>query len=103
MELAIGPFFDVFDDVLKVVFCVDFEKFFALGVYDADFAVVKVDFIVFVYGAHVVGGHGVGLAFYHVHVLAVAQHDVVEEFEAELGEVTAGGGHGRDFLAFLFA
>ena len=71
-EFAVCPFFDVFADVFEVILAVEFEEFFAFWVDYADFAVVEVDFVVFVNHAHVVGWHGVGLAFDYVDIFGVA-------------------------------
>jgi hypothetical protein len=71
-EFAICPFLDMFTDVFEVVFGFELEKFFASRVYDADFAIVKVDFIIFVNHTHVVSWHSVRWAQNHVNVFAVA-------------------------------
>ena len=62
----------MFANVFEVVLGAEFDEFFAFWVYDANFSVVEVDFVVFVNHACVVCWHCVGLAFNESYVFGVA-------------------------------
>ena len=78
---------DVLGDVVEVVLGLELLELGAVGAGDADLAVVEVDLVVVVDEAHVVGLVHEGVALDQVDVGLVAQHDVVEELQRELGEL----------------
>ena len=70
---------------------------------DPDLAVVEVHLVVVVDQAHVVGLVREGVALDEVDVVLVGEHDVVEELQAELGELDHARGDLGDALALVLA
>ena len=62
----------------KVFFRFELCEFSAAGIDYSDFAVVKVDLIVIVHQAHVIGVHGVSITLNHLNVLRVSKHNVMK-------------------------
>ena len=86
-ELEIGPGLDVLGDPVAVLGRGVGAHALAVGRHDADLAVVEVDLLVRVHQAHVVGPVGVAVGEDHLLVGVVAQDDLVEDAQAELGEL----------------
>src|SRR5450756_1746328 len=92
---------DVLGDVRQVVAAVELLEFGAVRAGDTDLAVVEVHLVVLVDHAHVVGGMREGVALDEVDVVVVGEHHVVEELQAELGELHHAGGDLHHAVALL--
>ena len=88
----------VLGHVGEVVLGLVLEELRALRVHDADLAVVEVDAVLRVDGAHAVGHQLVGRREDEVDVLLVLQDDVVEHLHRGLGELDAGPRQAQDLL-----
>ncbi len=98
-QVAVG--LDVLGDVGQVVLAVELLELGAVGTDHAHLTVVEVDLVVLVDEAHVVGLVGEGVALDEVDVVAVAEHDVVEQVHGELGELDLLGRDLHDAVALL--
>ena len=91
----------MFGDVSSVVFRFVLHILLAIRSDHAHLAVVEVDLVVGIDQTHVVGVVGVDITDDQVEVLLVAQHDVVEGFQAELGKFNGPAPHLLDLNPLL--
>ena len=101
-EFEVRPRLDVFGDVLGVILRLVFDELFAVRVHHADLAVVEVDLVVFVHHAHVIGVMGIHVAEDEVNVFLVGEHNIIEDLQAELGELDCPMPHLFDLFALFF-
>jgi hypothetical protein len=74
-------------DMLEVVGRLELGQLFSVGAGDADRAVVEIDVVALVHEAHVIGVVGEAVTQDQVDVGLVAEDDLVEEADGELGEL----------------
>ena len=101
-ELEIRPGFNVFGDPFSVFVGGILADAFAVGVNYAHFAVIEIHFVLFIYRSDVVSVMGVDVADDQVNVGFVAQHNFVEEINAELRELNPPASHLFDLFALFF-
>ena len=88
-ELHVAPRLDVLGHVVAVLRRGELADFLAVAVHHAELPVVEADLVLLVHRAHVAGLVGVRVGRDHLHVVRIAQHDLLEDGECPLGELDA--------------
>ena len=88
-ELHVAPRLNMFGHELPVLLGGELADFLAGAVHHTDLAVVEVYLVLLVHHAHVAGLMGEGVAGDHLHVIRVAEHDLLEHRQRPFGKLHA--------------
>ncbi len=83
----------MFGDVVGVVLRRILDEFLAIRIDHAHLAIVEIDLVIVIHHAHVIGVVGVDIAQDQVKIGFVAQDNIIESLQAELGKFDRPAAH----------
>jgi len=92
----------MFGDVLGVILWRVFHELLSIGIHHAHHAVVEIDLVILVHGAHIIRAMSVHIAEDEINILLVAKDNINEELQAELGELNRPATHLFDLFSLIF-